>query len=176
MPTLTLRPNGDNTKTDFIGVANESNLYANVDESTLSTADYNFALNFSASYSTILYNFPDVASNVYIASIEKVTVKSYIKMATSSNERAKLALKIGSTIYYGTEFTPTTTNTLYTWERTTRPSDSGAWTKSNIDDLVAGVGHKSGLYTNGKYYGPYEYMTWVEVDYTISFTPKIIFI
>ena len=172
--TLILRPNSDNTKTYFVGVGDASNLYANVDEASKNEADYNYIE--TLGYNDLLYGFPDVAVNM--GAVSKVTVKMYLKRYGDQN-RNKLAVKIGSTVYYGDEFTPGTSTTLYTKEWTVKPSDSSAWTKSDIDALVAGAAHK-GHYVAGKgglpgaYYGAYEYQTWVEVEYTEAKKAKII--
>jgi len=172
--TLTLRPSSDNTKTEFVGTGDTTNLYANVDESSKNESDYNQLMAVGAGYVNLLYGFPDVT--VTMGAINKVTVNMYLKQYGTEN-RNKLAVKIGSTVYYGDEFTPDASTTLYTKEWTVKPSDSSAWTKADIDALVAGAGHK-GHTVSGKagttYIGAYEYMTWVEVEYMPGNKAKII--
>ena len=159
MPTLILRPNSDSLKTNWTGIGDTTNLYANVDESTLNTDDWNAT---TTSAIAILFGFPDHTTES--GTISKVTFKSYI--AGRGTNTMKLCTKIGSTTYYGSQFTTSSdgTNNLYTWETTVRPSDSNAWSWDDIDAMLSGCYGVS--ISSGKGEGVLNYMTWVEVEYT----------
>lgn len=109
MPTLTIRPTSDVLKTDWVGVGDVSNCYANVDESSLNESDYNYAF-------------------------------------TNSSVKARQSVKIGSTVYRSSEFTLSSSATLYTWEMTVRPSDSQQWTWTDVDDFIGGCRESASNY------------------------------
>ena len=48
-------------------------------------------------------------------------------------------IKIGGTVYYGTQRTASTTYTLYDDEWKTNPATSAPWTQSDVNDIQAGV-------------------------------------
>ena len=87
------------------------------------------------------------ASKLY-ANVDETTLnESDYNKCGQLSPYANLICKIGSTIYYawGSEAQGFPEDaTLFTWERTTNPSNSNAWTWDDIDALISGVNGFSG--------------------------------
>lgn len=145
------------------------------------------------------------ATNLYANVDESSKSEIDYNRGTDITTNQWLAVKIGSTVYKSSAHSYLgATVELCTWEKTTKPSDSSAWTWSDIDNLVSGcvynntttdypllygypnhttesgtitkVTFKSylNLYLSGKTYSLSDYMTWVEVEYTPGNKAKII--
>lgn len=162
--TLTLRPNSDVTIEQERSDGSYS--YALVDETVKDESDYNKAAN-SGIWNKNLYGFPNHTTET--GDISSVTVHAVCETNNSPNDFLKLAVKVGTTVYYGSTVTipnDDTTDWSYTWN--TNPATGEAWSWSDIDALVAGVS----LYAN--YVGLWKYLKnyqlYVEVVYTAPLT------
>ena len=174
MSTLILRPNGNVSNGQLTNVSDNVSSYTNIDEETLSTADYNRSWTFSASaWMTDIYSLPNHTTES--GTINSVTVKGYCSIVDGANGTGGAtyvdpALKIGSTIYLGEGQTLSkSTTTIYSKTWLTNPATSSAWGSdwSVIDNLMAGDSLYS-AYGNLKdwYSSGICYQLWVEVDYT----------
>ena len=164
MAELILRPDSTSTAEQTGTPSTGANMHLNVDESTINEADYNYGLG-AGVHQLNLYGYPNTTEAM---SISKVTLYAWLQRVDNGLSTAdfKFAIKIGGTVYYDTEFVPLTSTTLYSWERTTKPSDSSAWTRDDIDALLAGDANKRA--ESGKDSSFIKnYMCWVKVDYTI---------
>jgi len=119
-----------------------SNLYQNVDESSKNTADYNYGLLSSEGQQVydILYTLEEYTGS---NSINKVTVKGYYYLAEvgspGEHSQARFRIKTGGTVYNGSYFDPSTSAYgLHSKEYTTNPKTSAAWTKEEVNALLAG--------------------------------------
>jgi len=142
--TQILRPIGVHSRSsDYTGTPNTgSNLYQNVDESTKNTADYNYGGLGSAGQEVydILYTLEEYTGS---NSINKVTVKGYYYLAEtnspSEHSQARFRIKTGGTVYNGSYFNPSTSAYgLHSKVYTTNPKTSAAWTKKEVNALLAG--------------------------------------
>ena len=141
MSTLTLRPNSDSTIEQSL--SSGSDAYALVDEATLSDSDYCYTT--GSTYKLNLYGFPDHTTQDGV--ISSVTLYGVIASSNSYTGKYKMAVKIGSTVYYTTEdIAEENPGELEIEIWTTNPSTGVAWTWSDIDALLAGCSLKNGSY------------------------------
>lgn len=154
--TLIIRPSSDVLVTNWVNQSGGAASYVNVDESSKNESDYNMCgqINYP-----IFYGFPDHTTED--GAISKITLSAYLKGGASGN-KCKLCVKVGSTVYYSSEISLTTSFALYTWEMTVNPGDSAAWEWADVDDFIGGVvatvvGSKSVIY---------DCMTWADIEYT----------
>ena len=173
--TQILRPTGVNSYTynssnsQYYGTPNTgSNLYQNVDESSKNEADYNYGRLIGPGQLVydILYTLEEYTGS---NSINKVTVKGYYYLAENNSpivhSQARFRIKTGGTVYDGSYFDPSTSAYgLHSKVYTTNPKTSAAWTKEEVNALLAGDS-----------LGTYKYFPstssaqccqyWVEVEY-----------
>ncbi|MDD5523661.1 MAG: Ig-like domain-containing protein [Smithella sp.] len=164
MSTLTLRPNSDVTIEQTRSSGSYS--YALVDEAVKDESDYNKATN-STDWDINLYGFPNHTTET--GNISSVVVHAVCETNNSPDDYLKLAIKIGSTTYYGSTVNipnDDTTDWSYTWN--TNPSTRNPWTWSDIDALVAGVSLYADIVDLGHYLKNYQ--LYVEVNYTAPLT------
>lgn len=164
--TLILRPSScvvyEKTGYSITG----ANQYQNVDETTKDEGDYNYPQDSGAAeqWKKNLYGYPDHTDET--GTITKVVIKSYLtrNYAGEANPE-KFCIRISGTDYYNSEFTPTTSTALYSWDMTSTIEAHATLDWDFIDALVAGLYGRTG--SVGKYgsRGNYEYQTWVEVEY-----------
>ena len=173
--TQILRPIGVNSYTlisgnsQYYGTPNiGSKLYQNVDESSKNEADYNYGLLAYAGQGVydILYTLEEYTGS---NSINKVTVKGYYYLyeygPPSEHSQARFRIKTGGTVYNGSYFNPSTSAYgLHSKVYTTNPKTSAAWTKEEVNALLAG--DSLGAYrtiNRSSYARCCQY--WVEVEY-----------
>ena len=151
--TQILRPIGvDSYTSQYYGTPNTGkNLYQNVDESSKNEADYNYGLLVSVGQQVydILYTLEEYTGS---NSINKVTVKGYYYLyeagSPSVHSQARFRIKTGGTVYNGSYFNPSTSAYgLHSKVYTTNPKTSAAWTKEEVNALLAG--DSLGAYTVG---------------------------
>ena len=147
--TQILRPIGVDSYTlisaslQYYGTPNTgSNLYQNVDESSKNEVDYNYGVLASAGQQVydILYTLEEYTGS---NSINKVTVKGYYYLSEagspSVHSQARFRIKTGGTVYNGSYFDPSTSAYgLHSKVYTTNPKTSAAWTKEEVNALLAG--------------------------------------
>ena len=147
--TQILRPTGVDSYTlisassQYYGTPSTgNNLYQNVDESSKNEADYNFGYLTSAGQQVydILYTLEEYTGS---NSINKVTVKGYYYLYESGSptyhSQARFRIKTGGTVYDGSYFDPSTSAYgLHSKVYTTNPKTSAAWTKEEVNALLAG--------------------------------------
>ena len=138
--TQILRPIGvDSYSSPYYGTPNTgSNLYQNVDESSKNEADYNCGL--GQGVFDILYTLEEYTGS---NSINKVTVKGYYYLADTNypsvHSQARFRIKTGGTVYNDSYFNPSTSAYgLHSKVYTTNPKTSAAWTKAEVNALLAG--------------------------------------
>ena len=177
--TQILRPIGVDSYTfisayaQYAGTPNTgSNLYQNVDESSKNEADYNyggFALRGQEVFD-ILYTLEEYTGS---NSINKVTVKGYYYLyeydSPTVHSQARFRIKSGGTVYDDSYFDPSTSAYgLHSKVYTTNPKTSAAWTKAQVNALLAGDSLGTYAYTD-KYYVKTSSARccqyWVEVEY-----------
>lgn len=170
MSVLTLRPNADSTPLELITYpASPTTHYTKIDEASKDESDNNSHYDTSASVTkTDIYGFPDHSSES--GTINHVTVKCYCNYQLDGTDKndcyVNPAVKIGSTVYNGGNQALTTTVSLYSKQWTTNPATSGAWSWTNIDDLLAGTSMVNHVIDKSNLKSPICYQLWVEVDYT----------
>ena len=150
--TQILRPTGVNSRTSqYTGTpSTDNNCYQNVDESSKNEADYNFGYLASTGQQVcdILYTLEEYTGS---DSINKVTVKGYYYLyeigSPSVHSQARFRIKTGGTVYNDSYFNPSTSAYgLHSKTYTTNPKTSAAWTKEEVNALLAGdslVAYKS---------------------------------
>ena len=154
-----------------------SNLYQNVDESSKNEADYNYGLLVSAGQQVydILYTLEEYTGS---NSINKVTVKGYYYLyeydSPTFHSQARFRIKSGGTVYNGSYFDPSTSAYgLHSKAYTTNPKTSAAWTKEEVNALLAG--DSLGAYTSTDKYPKISNARccqyWVEVEYEAAPDP-----
>lgn len=163
MPTFTTRPTSDSATA--LTPSAEGSHYPLIDETSKDETDYVAGV-FTGAWQTDIYGFTNHSSES--GSISSVVLKYYTGLgaAGSYTAIAKGAIKIGSTTYYGSEFTPPSSVTLHSDTWNTNPATSAAWTWSEIDDLLAGVSLYSTKTDWSNFSTIYVYQLWVEVNYT----------
>jgi len=177
--TQILRPTGVNSRTYIHSNSQYSgspstgdNLYQNVDEASKNEADYNYGLLTLAGQQVydILYTLEEYTGS---NSINKVTVKGYYYLyefgSPAVHSQARLRIKSGGTVYNGSYFNPSTSAYgLHSKVYTTNPKTSAAWTKEEVNALLAGdsLGSymSSDKFPNMSRAQCCQY--WVEVEYT----------
>ena len=174
--TQILRPIGVDSYT-FLGSNSKyhgtpniySDLYQNVDESSKNEADYNYGhLVVGQQVYDILYTLEEYTGS---NSINKVTVKGYYYLAEVgspwTHSQARFRIKTGGTVYDGSYFDPSTSAYgLHSKVYTTNPKTSAAWTKEEVNALLAG--DSLGAYATGdkspRTSHAYCCQYWVEVE------------
>jgi hypothetical protein len=173
--TLILRPSScvvyEKTGYSITG----ANQYQNVDETTKNEDDFNYPQDSGAAeqWKKNLYGYPDHTDET--GTITKVVIKSYLKQNIANEVNPeRFCIRISGTDYYNSEFTPTTSTALYSWDMTSTIEAHATLDWDFIDALVAGLYSRTG--SVGKYgsWGNYEYQTWVEVEYELKRKPKYI--
>lgn len=122
-----------------------SNMYQNVDEAIPSATDYNYVN--TTSYQRVIYGFTAPSSTV--GRILSISISSYLQLSgvLTSGAKAKHCIRFGTAYYFGSEYTPTTSASLYYWKMTTRPDNGARWQWSDVASIAAGlaqVGFNSG--------------------------------
>ena len=186
--TQILRPIGVDSYTflgsnsQYYGTPNAySNLYQNVDESSKNEADYNYGFLGYAGQQVydILYTLEEYTGS---NSINKVTVKGYYYLyefgSPSEHSQARFRIKTGGTVYNGSYFNPSTSAYgLHSKVYTTNPKTSAAWTKEEVNALLAG--DSLGAYASSDKYPKTSKAQccqyWVEVEYEPRKPKYIIF-
>jgi hypothetical protein len=171
MSTFTTRPTSDVTNNAAItGTPSVSagNKYTNIDEATLNESDY-LEINCSMSGGDAFEEYGFANHTTEDDDISSVVLKVYAKKVMSGTQNAtiELSLKIGSTQYYGGVNSEqlTTTTAIYSRTFALNPSNSSAWTWSDIDALVARI-HITGDRTDkNNYASPTYYQMWIEVEH-----------
>jgi predicted CxxxxCH...CXXCH cytochrome family protein len=136
--TLIIRPNADGTLNDWSigGTSPPANRWEAVDETTQNDdTDYVYATSQNLDQ---FFNLQDHTTET--GTIDNVTVYIYAKQ-TTGNEYLQVC--IWDNTYCQNTPTISTSYTLYSYSWTTDPSDSLAWTWSDIDALEAGVRSKN---------------------------------
>ena len=176
--TQILRPIGVNSYT-FIGSNSQyygtpstgKNLYQNVDESSKNEADYNFGYLASAGQGVydILYTLEEYTGS---NSINKVTVKGYYYLYEwgypAVHSQARFRIETDGTVYNDSYFNPSTSAYgLHSKVYTTNPKTSAAWTKEEVNALLAGdsLGTYASSDKNPKTSTACCCQYWVEVEY-----------
>jgi len=141
MSVLILRPNGTGSLGQQQRSAGSAN-YECVDEVTLDTSDktsINTATG-ASSIGTDLYYFQNHTDES--DTINKITLKAYLKSREkgTSTTFVNFVVKIGSTIYEGStqRIDEHTTYKLFSQDFAVKPSDSSAWSWTDIDNIEAG--------------------------------------
>ena len=175
--TQILRPIGVDSYTlisgasQYYGTPNTgSNLYQNVDESSKNEADYNYGYLFvGQQVYDILYTLEEYTGS---DSINKVTVKGYYFLyefdSPIEHSQARFRINSGGTVYNDSYFNPSTSAYgLHSKVYTTNPKTSAAWTKAEVNALLAG--DSLGAYVTGdkfpKTSRAHCCQYWVEVEY-----------
>jgi len=186
--TQILRPIGVDSYT-FLGSNSQyygtpniySNLYQNVDESSKNEADYNYGVLVAGQQVyDILYTLEEYTGS---NSINKVTVKGYYLLyefgSPTEHSQARFRIKTGGTVYNGSYFDPSTSAYgLHSKVYTTNPKTSAAWTKEEVNALLAG--DSLGAYASTDLKNPKTSIAqccqyWVEVEYEPEKPKYIIF-
>lgn len=139
MSTVTYRPNGAGTNTNITyQEPNSTSHYDKVDEASPDDAT-TFVYTTSTSYQADTYAF---ANPTETGIIDSITV--YFRSATywAGTGYAKAAIYVGSTLYYGSEETLSSTWATFSKTWTTNPGTSAAWTWSDLNALEIGVALK----------------------------------
>jgi hypothetical protein len=145
-----IRPSGN-------GSESAAGTYANVSDGSDGT--YNQTT--STSYVRSLFACNDFAPEQQLISINSITV--YYRYRTSqvnNSAYAKPAIKIGSTVYEGTETNVTTAYVTKSQVYNTSPATNQAWTQSEINSMELGYCYKA---TSG--YGAHMGDVWIVVNY-----------
>jgi hypothetical protein len=150
--------------------------YPLVDENKASEDTSDFVYNDfdTSNFIQDLYGFPDhTAENGTINSVTLFAraVCSAGGPGATTPAAIKLAIKIGDIIFFNNAGTSLSiTDTTYSWAMTVKPSDSSAWTWSDIDAILAGPGLRLGVYSGkgNHYYTAYCYQFYMTVNYTDS--------
>jgi len=138
MSTLTLRPTSDDTKEQSL--SSGSDAYALVDEVSLSTSDY---CQGTSTYKLNLYGLSNHTTEEGVVS--SITVYGVIaKQSALFTGKYKMAIKVGSTVYYGSEGSASTDPEVKSETWSTNPATGVAWTWSDIDSLIAGCSLNGG--------------------------------
>lgn len=187
--TQILRPIGVDSYTlisassQYYGTPNTgSKLYQNVDESSKNEADCNFGFLTISGQQVydILYTLEEYTGS---NSINKVTVKGYYYLdesgSPSVHSQARFRIKTDGTVYNDSYFNPSTSAYgLHSKVYTTNPKTSAAWTKAEVNALLAG--DSLGVYAStdksgNKNSSAYCCQFWVEVEYEPRKPKYIIF-
>lgn len=152
MATVTIRPDGNGTYTDWTGD------YTDVDEVTLDENDY-VTTDANSKKETFTLGDTGLASGPTINSVKVHIQAKYIDFL---NKEINILIRSGSTDDTGAGITLDETTTEYTKTWTTDPDTGAAWTITAVDALEAGIASESSAG------GGYIYQLWVVVDYTAA--------
>lgn len=111
----------------------------------------------SSSYEGDVYNFQDSS---FTCPILSVTVYCRARL-TQSTGAVKPAVRIGGTLFEGTEQNLTTTYANYSYKWPTNPSTFAIWTWSEVNNLEAGLSLKG----QNAAFPAYCTQVWMEVEY-----------
>ena len=113
--------------------------YKNVDEETVSYADY--VSNDVSTYYTDLYSLSNpVRCGLFV---DNVTVFAVLKRSNGCGGDAKITIKSGGTLNNSSEFVGIpTVYTLFSYKMETNPVTGNDWNWSSIDDLQVGISLK----------------------------------
>lgn len=149
MSTLTLRPNADSTPLDLVCSTGTTH-YALVDESSPDDADYVYRTDTAGSYYYDYYGLPNHTTETgTITGIQVYARCSGTSGYTPPDGYGQIKCKISGTAYsLGSAFN------IYTdsWVNydsgsiSVNPATSAAWTWSDIDALIIGIGLETGVY------------------------------
>lgn len=166
MATLTLRPNSDSTPLAMSPTGDTTNHYANVDESSLNTADYNSSYSFVAGgTATDIYGFPNHSSEEGIINNVTLYVQAANASTGSGSSALYMAVKMGGTVYE-TSKGALGSSTLYSLAMSTNPNTSAAWTWDDIDNFQAGAKLLMNGVDKQNGAGAFVYWVYAVVDYT----------
>lgn len=151
--TQILRPIGVNSyDSHYLGSPSTgNNLYQNVDESSKNEADYNYGSSVSIGQQEVYNILYTLEEYIGSDSINKVTVKGYYFLVEEGSpvvhSQARFRINSGGTVYNDSYFDPSTSAYgLHSKEYTTNPKTSAAWTKEEVNALLAG--DSLGCYTS----------------------------
>jgi hypothetical protein len=175
LPTLTLRPNGDNARRLELDIfpASPTTHYTKINESVEDITNY-------VSCETVLipddvtkidtYDLPDHTTEW--GDINSVTIKA--KAARTMGEcYISLGMYLNGGVYFASPLLLDSSDTLYQYTWTVRPSDGLPFSWSDIDSLVTELLLRTITSSGGKGGVPGKaecYQLWVEIDYTETFT------
>jgi len=111
-----------------------------------------------------LYNIPIMTPTGSISSVT-LTAKCKYGAGISPTTGYKAAIKVGGTVYNGTNTTLTTTFTEYTYSWATNPNTSAVWKRDDITNLQIGIELRRSLPASASYCS--------EVYITIAFNEPI---
>lgn len=137
--TATYRPASAGSNTNCSQEPATGANYDKVDEES-SDGSTTYIYRTANTYAVDTYNFATPSETGQIASI---AVHALVCSAGYKTTYQKLALYIGSTVYYGSEKSTSSisfSEISETWE--TNPADSGAWDWSDLTDLQFGIALK----------------------------------
>jgi len=160
MATVTLRPNGAGGHTGLTATPATNN-YTRVDEAVVDDTDYVYRGTYTYEYD--LYALEDHTIPAG-STVNSVTLYYRYKVGAGGGTACeKPAIYENSTLTYGTEACGNSTSWVDgSWAKTTKPSDSGAWSLTDINDLQVGIG----LHGDSDYAVAYCSQIYVVVDYT----------
>jgi len=165
MATLIIRPTSDVLKTNWGGGGDSSNLYANVDESSLNESDYNLAglgASFEAKQSVKIGSTVYRSSQFYLQS--SATLHTWEMTVRPSDSQAWTWDDVDAFIG-GCYASSSSNEILYGFSNHT--TEDGTINKITLKSYLKYDGGKSVYYI-------YDFMTWAEVDYTEA-TPLPVF-
>ena len=150
MSTITLRPNGDSTYLDLLS-APPGTHYTALDESTASDTDYVYRKDTAGSYYYDYYAMQNHSTQTGVISSITVYGRFYgDSNYTPPDGKACFKCKFSSsgTVYsLGSAFTLAEAWTVYnSGAITTNPATGSAWSWTNIDSLIIGLGLLTGVY------------------------------
>ena len=160
MATVTLRPNGAGGHTGLTATPATNN-YTRVDEAVVDDTD--FVSRSIVTYDYDLYALEDHSIPAG-STVNSVTLYYRYKVGDGGGTACeKPAIYENSTLTYGTEACGNSTSWVNgSWAKTTKPSDSGAWSLTDINNLQVGIG----LHGDSDYAVAYCSQIYVVVDYT----------
>lgn len=138
MATLVLRPESDySVQQDPDGASPN---YACVNEVNLDDNTFTKCVPGSSGnrVETDIFGFPNHTSQAGI--ISNVTISAFCDWLAAGKTGAsvRLLVRLGSTNYYSSSHALTDRGDLFSWSLDSKPSDSSAWTWTDIDNLLAG--------------------------------------
>jgi hypothetical protein len=150
MSTITLRPNGDSTPLNLVPVPSGTH-YTALDESTASDTDYVYRTDTAGSYYYDYYAMQNHSTQTGVISSITVYGRFYgDSNYTPPDGKACFKCKFSSsgTVYsLGSAFTLAEAWTVYnSGAITTNPATGSAWSWTNIDSLIIGLGLLTGVY------------------------------
>ena len=166
MATTLYRPNAAGDSTQLTAEPVGSN-YTRVDEAVIDVDDYVEETTLDGiTYDLDLYNLEPVTLT---GSVVTIRVRATLARLFSPSGTAKLAIKTGGTIYYGTEITNISVGVFtYSYNWNTNPKTGHSWTETELSALQAGLAIK-GLFSNDARC----YQLWLEVVDLSDFNPIV---